>query len=104
MNILNSEIPKLSKNMRCGIFVNDNGKIVIIHDKPLEKELSWIEYDDALTQTHLVYEDGSVQELGVKIPESMIKKMRNGQEVILIYLVKGKTKSAQQTVFLWRSN
>lgn len=92
----------LSQEMRCGIFSNSQGKVMIIHDKKLKNDLDYIEYDEHEKKISLIYMDGSLQDLGIDIPPDMLKDMSAGQEVDLLHLINGKITSSLKTVFLWR--
>ena len=101
MNSNKNTLQKLSEDMRCGIFTNASGKIVIIHDKQIKINLSWIEYDENLKQTFLVYDNGNTQELGIVIPDSMLKSLSSGRSISLLHLINGRIHSSQETSFIY---
>lgn len=102
MELSDNLLEPLNKEMRCGIFTNANGRIVIIHDQKIKKNLEWVEYDGMMQEMHLIYDDGTMQNLGISMPNGMLAKLSQGDLVYLLHLVGGEIQSSQEVVFLWR--
>jgi hypothetical protein len=81
MSDQNSIINSLNEEMRCGMFTNKEGQILIVHDKDLTSPIQWAEYDRADNKLSLIHEDGTVQELGLEIDTKMQRNLLQGKEV-----------------------
>lgn len=83
------EIPvfrPLATTMNVDLVMNPDSKVWILHDKPFPDILMWVEYDiDAATLT-LVYRNGKVQELGIKIHAPMRKYLRSARQLFTMRL------------------
>ena len=61
-NILDIPVlESLSAKMRCGIFTNKQGEILIVHDQKLSGIVDYIEYEIADNKFYLIYEDGKIK-------------------------------------------
>ena len=81
--------PALS-HMEVDIVVNKNSDVWILHDRPFEESIAWIEFDaDDDTLTFVSYR-GAVKNLGVKIQAPVRKYLYNSKRVFLIQTVGGK--------------
>ncbi len=96
-------LENLSAEMRCGIFTNAQGKIMIVHDKPLASSIQWIEYCEIEDSFLLIHEDGHIQALGLQLDPKMRENLKHGTEVTIAYLLNKKIKSSQTVVFLIKS-
>ena len=94
----------LSQEMRCGIFTNPQGEILIIHDKELQSEIQWVEYDPNEQSFSIIHEDGGIQELGIPFNQKIKDNLAHGQEVTLALMVDKKIQSSQKTVFVIRDH
>jgi hypothetical protein len=83
------EIPvfrPLAATMNVDLVMNPDSKVWILHDKPFPDVLMWVEYDiDAATLT-LVYRNGKIQELGMKIHAPMRKYLRSARQLFTMRL------------------
>lgn len=93
----------LGSQMRCGIFTNASGEILVVHDHALPAAVDYIEYDSDSDQCCLVYNDGRMQNLGVSLNQKVRNHIQHGSEVTLAYLENKKIKSTVKVVFLIRS-
>lgn len=106
MNDSNSSEPilkDLNTEMRCGMFTNEKGEILIVHDQEIASPIQWIEYDEADYSFSLIHENGYIQPLGLKLDNKMKANLTHGSKVTLSYLVDNKVKSSQTVVFLVKS-
>ena len=90
----------LNAEMRCGIFSNAKGQIMIIHDQELVSPIQWIEYYEAEDSFSLIHEDGHIQPLGLQLDQKMKANLKHGTEVTLACLFDKKIRSSQTVVFL----
>jgi hypothetical protein len=83
MSNQNSIINSLNEEMRCGMFTNKEGQLLIVHDKEIISPVQWAEFDTADNKLSLIHEDGSVQELGLEIDKKMQGNLLKGKELTL---------------------
>lgn len=82
--------------MRCGIFSNAKGNITIVHDKPIEQDaVQWLEYDTTDRSFSLIYQDGEIQKLGIKLDEKMHTNLFKAKNVLIAYIANKKIISKQ---------
>jgi hypothetical protein len=92
----------LKDEMRCGIFTNAKGEILIVHDHELSGYLGWVEYDEADSRLYLVRETGSIQPLGLDIDKAVQKNLRKANTITLAHLSNQTIISTQQVVLIFR--
>jgi len=89
----------LENKMRCGMFSNAKGDVMIVHGEPLESEIQWVEFNKATGALCLVHEDGKTQDLGIQVDERATNNISNGQEVTLVHFA-DKIISSHQTIVM----
>ena len=93
-------IPPLTEEMRCGIFTNAKGEILIIHDKDMPSDVEWIEYNTIEDQFSLIHHDGQTQDLGIKFDTKIKQNLLHGTEVTLALMLDKKIVSSHKAVFV----
>ena len=96
----NPVLENLYEEMKCGIFTNPNGEVLIVHDQPIQSRIEWVEYDQNTNQFALIHENGKIQDLGIELDQAVIGNLSHAQEVTLSYLLDKKIKSSQTVVLL----
>lgn len=96
----NSILQSLNDEMRCGIFTNGKGQILIIHEQNLRSDIQWVEYDPSIGTFALIHEDGSPQDLGIDVHEKMRANLNLAKEVTLAKMVNKNVESVQTITFL----
>ena len=99
----NPVLASLYQEMKCGIFTNPDGEVLIVHDQPVQSPIEWIEYDQNTQQFLLVHKHGYIQELGIELDQNMLSNLSQGQEITLAHIVDKKIKALQTVVFLFKS-
>lgn len=85
----------LNKIMKCGMFTNDQGDILIIHDQPIAQTVDWVEYRPSDQTFSLICENGSVQDLGIELDKKTKNNLSTGRGVKLAYIDGGTIQSVQ---------
>lgn len=85
--------------MKCGIFTNEKGEILLVHREPFKYPVIWIEHDRKIQNFTIVYEDGRTQELGLDIA-ALDGDLEHGREVHLVYMVGDEIISVKLTVIV----
>ena len=76
----------LDEEMRCGMFTNAQGNLLIVHDRAFQAVVEWLEYDRVENKLFLVYAEGQIQALHFDIDHKMAGNLALGTEVMLIQL------------------
>ncbi len=79
--------------------VNEDNKVMIFHNRPFIKKISWLEFDLSTSILNFVFEDGTMQDLGHPVPESMTKNMHNAHQVLVIEVEDDTTAEPVQGVY-----
>jgi hypothetical protein len=74
----------LMAEMRVKMLVKDNRRIWILHDRPLQGPVSYIEFFADSGDIYLNFADGTIRHLGLTIPPG--QKRRDIQESELVWL------------------
>tara|TARA_B100001989_G_C24526693_1_gene459085 strand:- start:710 stop:1021 length:312 start_codon:yes stop_codon:yes gene_type:complete len=90
----------LNEIMSCGVMSNGSGQVIIFHDRPIEEEISWIEYDQSSNSFSIVYVDGFTQSLGFEINSKTAMNLMNSGQVVLAYLEGKQIMSTQEVVII----
>lgn len=93
---------ELSSAMRCAVFTNPHGGILIVHDRAIKGDIDYIEYDPEQKTFSLIFADGKMQPLGIEFNSTIKNNLLNGQQVVLSFLDNGEIQSSQTVAFLIR--
>lgn len=80
----------LAQQMAVDLVVNDQGQAWILHDKPLTSLLEWAEFDADQGKISLFFQDGIMQEVGLKINEKTADCLKKCQTIFVGYMKDGK--------------
>lgn len=81
--------------MKCGMFTNADGQVLLVHDKPVSSDIQWVEYNTDEKKFTLIHEDGSTQDLGIDLNEKSCANLLSGMEVRLAYISNHKIQDVQ---------
>lgn len=78
----------LSKDMngadvKTALVLNDRAEVIILHDKPFKKNLSWLEYDIDGHRLDLVMNDGDIRNFGIPVNPQFSEYLRNSFQVLM---------------------
>ena len=90
----------LHSEMRCGIFTGPKGDIIIVHDQSILQPILWIEYTPEDHSFILVYEDGTIQNLGIDMPKNMLEHLTKGDNVTLSHIPTNGPVSSKTITFI----
>lgn len=93
-------LENLSITMRCGLFTNAKGEILLVHYEDLPGDIDYMQYDPASLSFYLIYENGQMQKLGLTMQDRIDSNLVNGTEVTLARIEDKKIVSAQKIIFL----
>lgn len=84
-----SVLSPLTEDMAVDLVVNEEGQVWILHDKPLSGLLKWVEYDAGSAVLNLVFQDGVMQDIGLKVNEKTDECLKKGRNVFVGYMKDG---------------
>lgn len=96
-------LENLGQKKRCGIFTNPHGEVLIIHDGVIEGVLDYIEYDPQEQGFYLIFDDGRMQQLGIKFNEKIEHNLLTASEVTLAFMENKIIQSSQKVILLIRA-
>ncbi len=68
------------------IGVNNEGRVVVFHDKRFKKELSWFEYEISSSKLDFILDDGQIRDAGMKIAPQISKHMQNSYQILTVFM------------------
>lgn len=68
------------------VTVNDQGKVVIFHNRPFKKEVSWFEFDLSNSKLDFIMDDGDIRGAGMPLAEGMAKYMHNTHQILMVLI------------------
>tara|TARA_R110002072_G_scaffold242475_4_gene401227 strand:- start:68 stop:340 length:273 start_codon:yes stop_codon:yes gene_type:complete len=86
--------------MKCGLFTNNSGQVLLVHRSPFELPVIWIEYDESLGTLTLIHRGGKVQDIGLKIDKTMKKNLSHGTQVTIALMPEQQIESTEKTVLI----
>lgn len=68
------------------VFVKDDGKCVIFHNKAFKNQVSWLEFDLGTYKLDFVLDNGDVRDVGLPLPQTLSKNMQNSHQVLMVLM------------------
>ena len=93
--LIEPQIP-LNEQMRCGVFTNAKGDVLIVHDQKISGELEWVEYNKTESTISLIQDDGGIIDLGIAVDDKMKKNLAHGLMVSLAFIQDKEIVSSQK--------
>lgn len=82
-------------DMRIEVYMalGDDDNVYIIHDKPFQKTLSWIEYDSEEHKLDFIMEDGDLRDFGIPVNPSFQPHLINTETIAVAEVDNGVLKN-----------
>ncbi len=77
-------LPALTALMKVELVISKDRDIWILHDRPFDGILHWIEFDAAFQSMTLVMRDGRIQDTGLTINDKVAQFIKDGAPVYTI--------------------
>jgi len=68
------------------VAINDEGKVILFHNKVFKNELSWLEFDLDTNELDFVLDGGETRNFGMPLDQSVSKHMQNTHQVLTVLL------------------
>lgn len=70
--------------MKVELMINDQAEVLIFHNKPFNKRISWIELDLDHNKLDFVMNDGDQRNLGLIIKKDLTKYLQNAYQILMV--------------------
>ena len=71
------------------ILIDEYARVLILHEKPFQPELSWVEYDLDNSSLDFIMENGDMRNWGVKVKPALSAYIQNAYSAILAKVENG---------------
>ncbi|MCC6598395.1 MAG: hypothetical protein IT559_06365 [Alphaproteobacteria bacterium] len=68
------------------VAVNEKGKVVVFHNRPFKKEVTWFEFDLDTNRLDFILDDGDIRDAGLPLSQSVSKYMQNSHQILMVLL------------------
>lgn len=68
------------------VAVNENGRVVVFHNKVFKSDVSWFEFDLETNKLSFILDDGDVRDTGLALSKNVSKYMQNSHQIQMVLL------------------
>lgn len=68
------------------VAVNEKGKVVVFHNRPFKRGVSWFEFDLGTNKLDFILDDGDVRDAGLPLSQDVAKYMQNSHQILMVLL------------------
>lgn len=68
------------------VAVNEKGKVVVFHNRPFKKDVSWFEFDLGTNRLDFILDDGDIRDAGLPLGRDVAKYMQNSHQILMVLL------------------
>ena len=68
------------------VAVNENGKVVVFHNRPFKNEIAWFEFDLGTNKLDFILDDGDIRDAGLPLGQDVAKYMQNSHQILMVLL------------------
>ena len=84
--------PDMNTHQKVAVIIKDNGKILVLHDKPFREILGWVEYDADTNELFLMTRNGNIHRSGLEIQDSAVNQVKNADQSAIVWVKDNKIK------------
>jgi hypothetical protein len=81
------------------VSVNEDGNVIVFHNKQFKSPLSWFEYDLETSKLDFVMDNGDIRNAGMPLAQEISKHMQNAHQILTI-LLDDETGQAKQGTYI----
>lgn len=85
--------------MKVELVVNEIAEAFVFHDRPFEKELSWLEYDLDQHRLDFIMDDGDMRDFGLPVNPELEKYLQNSFQVLVVLMDMEEKKEVAKTYY-----
>lgn len=75
-----------NNNLDVDIAVNEEGRVVVFHNRRFIKPLSWYEFDLEASKLDFIMDNGDVRDAGLPLKPGIAKHMQNSHQILTVLL------------------
>ena len=68
------------------VSITDDNRVIVFHDKPFAKALSWYEFDLAKSRLDFIFDDGASREIGMSLDPKIAAYMQNAHQILTVLM------------------
>ena len=68
------------------VVTNDDGRVIVFHDKPFNKEVSWFEFDLESNKLDFILDGGETRDIGLPLVPAMARNMQNTHQILMVLM------------------
>jgi hypothetical protein len=68
------------------VAIKEDGKVVVFHDKPFKKDISWFEFDLDTNKFDFIMDEGDLRDFGMPLDKSVAVHMQNSHQILMVLL------------------
>lgn len=68
------------------VAVNQNGKVVVFHNRPFKNEVSWFEFDLGSSKLDFVLDGGEIRNAGIPLRKEIANYMQNSHQILMVLM------------------
>lgn len=72
--------------LKVEVAINDDGKVILFHNKVFKNDLSWLEFDLGTNKLDFILDSGETRDFGMPLNRSVSKHMHNTHQVLTVLL------------------
>lgn len=72
--------------LKVEVAINDDGRVILFHNKVFKNELSWLEFDLGSSELDFILNGGQTRNFGMPVDRSVSKYMQNTHQVLTVLL------------------
>lgn len=72
--------------LKVEVAINDDGRVLLFHNKVFRNELSWLEFDLGTSELDFILDGGITRDFGMPLDKSVSKHMQNTHQVLTVLL------------------
>lgn len=66
------------------ISIEEDGRVILFHNKPFKYQLSWFEFDTSSSKLEFIIEDGKTRDFGMPLKPAVTKYMHNAHQILTV--------------------
>ena len=78
------QLRPFAEEHQCEFAVNHAGKALLFHVGALKNSYSWLQYDSVVDRIQLITESGSIQDLGLSVPDQLKSAIQSTNQITFI--------------------
>ncbi len=68
------------------VAVNEQGKVVVFHNRKFKQPVSWFEFDLGTYKLDFILDDGKMRDAGLPLTQNVAKYMQNAHQILMVFI------------------